>query len=386
MDPTDASTLERLVGSATFARGAGYAAQGRVLTSGWGDGGTRLVGMVQGAATAPYVATVTVARSAHGRLTRVSGTCTCPVGVNCKHVVALLLDAGDRTEGRDGGSDRPRLTLVGSDEGATPPAPAEPGRRGPRTRSAAARRTPATAWEAPLQALVSSEPTGGHEPTASDLGLQFELVATPSGRPPRSGGPTTGVRLRPVVRNHSRAWVRTGISWSRLDLQRGYGRRVDGPTAGHLRILSELLALSRLSNPGFRSSPSYASTDEAVWLQTVHSRRLWDLLYEARDLGLPMVLTGRAAAPVDLRPVPAAVTVDAARRLAGVELRPRVDVDGADVPLGTSLLLGEPAHGIAWWPAQDQVTGAATGLSLAPFEETVDDGVRGLLAWDVVTA
>ena len=89
--PADAKVLERLVGSATFARGSGYASAGAVRRCTWSPGGTHVVGEIQGGARKPYVATVTLTRSPTRALSAFDATCTCPVGVNCKHAVALVL-------------------------------------------------------------------------------------------------------------------------------------------------------------------------------------------------------------------------------------------------------------------------------------------------------
>ena len=87
----DARVLEGVVGSATFARGSSYARAGAVRTCTWSPGGTHVVGEVQGGERKPYVATVTLTRSRSKVLSGFEATCTCPVGVNCKHAVALVL-------------------------------------------------------------------------------------------------------------------------------------------------------------------------------------------------------------------------------------------------------------------------------------------------------
>jgi hypothetical protein len=123
----------------------------------------------------------------------------------------------------------------------------------------------------------------------------------------------------------------------------------------------------------------YSSSDEVVWLETINSRRLWDLLTEARDLDLPLIQAGRQALPVELRVSPASVTLDATRDQAGLALRPRVGVDGEEVPLGSSLLVGKPAHGIAWWDDRNDRPGPGVHLSLAPFAAPVDEDLRRFL-------
>jgi superfamily II DNA or RNA helicase len=148
----------------------------------------------------------------------------------------------------------------------------------------------------------------------------------------------------------------------------------------HLTILTELLALSRLSNP--RSY--FTSSDEVVWLQAINSRRLWDLLREATDLRLPLLLTGRRPQPVDLRPEPAQVRIDAVREEADIVLRPQVMTEDKEVPLGSVLFIGEPAHGIAWWGRATDTSGTAAQLSLAALESPIEERTRKFLATSAV--
>ncbi len=376
MTSADEANLKRIVGPTTFARGRAYARNGAVRSSRWTLDGTCLVGEVQGSDIEPYAVEVFVTTSATGRITDIDGACTCPVDYNCKHAVALLLADGSRES-----TTAPVLTVVRKDVPSTGPttSTADPSNC---QASLAMPPSPPSDWERSLRLLVSPHTAGaagGIEPSAPNLGLQFELVSTPPTSQHRSTTPTSGIRLRPVIRNdNSRNWVRTGISWSRLE-QYSYGRPVSS-SGRHLTILTELLALSRLSNP--RSY--YASSDEVVWLQTINSRRLWDLLHEATDLRLPLLLTGRHAGPVDLRPAPAQVTMDAVREETGIVLRPQVVADGQEVPLGSVLFIGEPAHGIAWWESPSEAPATPAQLSLAALESPIDERTRTFLATSAV--
>jgi superfamily II DNA or RNA helicase len=362
LTPAEMESLRRFVGYATFSRGLDYARRGAVRRVRWTKDGACAFGEVQGGAPAPYGVTAIVRRSTSKIIVGIDAVCTCPVEINCKHAVALLLANGVRTI-----------------EPLESPAsgPGSPGRK------PAPKKTKGPNWESPLHALMGGAADEG-EPGPSgrgpgwsrqaEIALQFELVLTPP--PGRAGtGSASGIRVRPVVRSHSGNWVRTDITWSNLDYF-SYRRSVPSSRAAHLTILTELLALARVS--GHRST--HATSVEAVWLQTINSRRLWDLLIEARDLQLPLLQAGRAARPVDLRLGPAAVTLDATRSDGGLELRPRVTVDEADVPLASSLLIGAPAHGIAWWDDPGDAPGAGAELVLAPFDTPIDDGLRQFLA------
>ncbi len=113
----DQEVLEQMVGPATFERACGYAHGGAVGNRTWSLGGTRVVGEVQGGAARPYVASVELTRTDSEGLSGFRATCTCPVGVNCKHAVALVLaedpdDKGDEGEEPTG---PPTLTLLRGD-------------------------------------------------------------------------------------------------------------------------------------------------------------------------------------------------------------------------------------------------------------------------------
>ena len=355
LTPADTQSLRRLVGSATFTRGQAYARQGAVRSVAWKKDRTRASGKVQGANLAPYAVSIILRRSTSDRLIDIDAVCTCPMEINCKHAVALLL-AGT------------------APLAATRATPAKKPRSGTDQKPTARRAPKRPAWESSLQTLMSATTSGPSGSEPGEIGLQFELVMTPPKLASRQNSSAPGVRVRPVLRSRSGHWVKTGISWSRLEYA-SYGRWGPGRHAEHLTILTELLALSRLS----RARSYYNPADETLWLETVNSRRLWDLLVEARDLELPLLHAGRMPGPIDLRVSPAAVTLDATRHGDGLELRPHVGVDGHEVPLGSSLLIGRPAHGIAWWHDPVHPPGAAVLLTLAPFAAPLDEGLRRFL-------
>ena len=82
--------IRRCFPPATFAAGQAYQKSGRVTQlHGTPDGGL-VEAMVQGRARTPYRTSVTLTRTSTGRL-RVTGTCSCFVATDCKHVAAALL-------------------------------------------------------------------------------------------------------------------------------------------------------------------------------------------------------------------------------------------------------------------------------------------------------
>ena len=60
--------------------------------------GLRLTGSVRGSQGEPYTQTISLIPRPDGNGLRIAGYCTCPVAINCKHVVALLLEHCSRLE------------------------------------------------------------------------------------------------------------------------------------------------------------------------------------------------------------------------------------------------------------------------------------------------
>src|SRR5579875_1156362 len=89
----DEEQLERWYGPATFWRGVGYADEGAV-TKLLVDGRTVLARVLGSRAGQSYH-TLVLAPAA-GQRGRPESSCSCPVGRDCKHVVAAIITAMDR--------------------------------------------------------------------------------------------------------------------------------------------------------------------------------------------------------------------------------------------------------------------------------------------------
>jgi len=333
------AVVHRLVGTAAFLRGREHVHRGDVMQLQWHPQGRRAFGQVGGDGGS-YSAIATLAEAPDGSVTALRSTCTCASGSGCPHAVALLLAA-----------------MPAADERPGAPAP----------------------WERCLAPLVGGgPPTQAREP--AEVGLQFELMADLPARPPAGAGTPSSFRigLRPVLPGRNGGWVRTGISWSNL----GYARYSRSAThARHVRLLGEILHLASGSFSGYYGYDGYHS-QPTLFLETVSSRRIWDLLAEARELGLPLVQAGSRATPVVLHAGSARPSLQVARAASGLDLEPRIEVDGTQVVLASSLLLGEPAHGIAWWQTMDEPEPQPKHriLRLARLASVVDSELKGLLA------
>ncbi|MDQ2729216.1 MAG: DEAD/DEAH box helicase [Actinomycetota bacterium] len=369
MTPADRATLKRLLGASTFGRGRAYAHQGAVKSCEWRQDGLQVLGEVQGAAAQPYRTSVMLHRFPSKRLRAVDATCTCPVGVNCKHAVALLLADPERSSrsSTEGGPRRPvggsplrslRAVPAGNAAVASSNAPCDP-----------------AGWETSLLGLLSP---GAEDEAVADLavGLQFELV-TPSTTSPRAISPRPAsprIGVRPVAPGHGGNWVRSGIGWANLDSYYVHGRSRQAQAARQIVLLNELLSLTRAG-----AQRSYYRAPDLIWLETINSRRLWDLLDEARALGIALVQSGRQPRAVTLCSTPAEVGIDITRADAGLHLEPQVRVGREVIARSSSLLVGRPAHGIVWWDDPSTSPTGARRLSLASLAAPLGEQLRTLL-------
>jgi superfamily II DNA or RNA helicase len=333
----DEVRLQRAVGAATLALGRSYAEGGAVTRFEWDAGRRRVVGEVVGRAARPYQVVATVTRGQNGRVVdHFDSRCSCPVGRNCKHAVALLLS-----------SSQPALRVVGD----------------------------APSWAVALGALLAER----EQPGVARVALQLELVAARAVPGKRAQAAPPGIRLRPVQISPAGNWVRTGISWSQLDyFVRGSGR--DQLLTEGLALLRELRALHELSSP--RSWRGYG--DEAVWLESIASQRVWSVLRRADEIGLPLVGSGRSTGSVTIEPSPAELTLDLTRDGAVLHLRPTLVSGHVGVPAGSSLLVGAPAHGVAWWDGKLDPK-QSPPLHLAPLAQPLPPELTSLLSTGTIT-
>ncbi len=332
--PLDVQAVIRTVGAAAGARGLAYFEGGAVsaLAIERDRGGVALSAEVQGSARHPYRVEVHLDMRTAVRpvVTGAYGQCTCPVAVNCKHVAAVMFAVGRNR-------DRTRPT-------GTPT------------------RRPATAlWERVLQPdEPPGEQTGRAQSGTEPIALLIERRTGASG--------AALLTMRPVTRGRKDVWIRTGTSWQ--ELRYAYHR--------HPREAAALLReIALLGSAGRSLYDVYQAT---VDLTAFPSPRIWDILGEANQAGLPLIGDTKGT-PVVLgsEPVTPVITVATARDGAW-SLRPEFRLAGQaiDVPV---TLIGEPAHGLAYLAERtpsryDAVP--ATVLHLVRFSRPLDGTVHEL--------
>lgn len=293
----DRDHLLEEVGRTTVARGETYHRQGRVIQYVTAHDGEAVIARVNGSRGRPY--TVTVRRDAEdGDPDGFDwyGHCTCPMGLDCKHIVATILAA--------------------QTDLAPLPAPA------PR----------AAAWEAAFDPLLrSGSPNNADAHRGGPLGLLLQVAAAQSR--PGQPAPPVGLTLRPVAPGANGGWIRTGIGWHDLE----YSHVARAARADHREALKAIAAWQR-------SRTSYAYTTP----QTIDAGRLgphlWRLLDDAIAAGVQIVTGDRGQLPVRVATDPVEVMLDLSRASKG-DLTVRAVIPLAP-PGSSTALLGEPVHGV----------------------------------------
>ncbi|MFE1644031.1 SNF2-related protein [Microbacterium sp. P01] len=318
-------TIARLVGPLSHSRGKAYASGGRVHHLHWDAPDQRFTADVQGSEPSPYRVSVTLAGANTTRVMVRRAVCSCPIGINCKHVAAVLF-AGNELH-RAG---------VAARATADQHEAAEPGWRG-------------------LVAALDRVPAAFGEPTRP-LALQFELRRRGEARRPGRGGLTAGSRapardetakdaasvdrlaVRPVTTGTRGGWVKGDLTWQNV----GYQGTAGGYDPAHARWFAQLNMLKGASLGGFIE---YGA--DWITLDTFESSLLWALLTDAQALGIPLVGSGgtsRARAGLITIADAAIIGFDAHRGSDGLRLTPSVTIDGVARDAGNVGLIG--AHGV----------------------------------------
>ncbi|WP_293952354.1 DEAD/DEAH box helicase [uncultured Corynebacterium sp.] len=322
---SETSIKERFGGS-TVGRGKRYQVQGMVLKIQWAEQNKELTGMVAGNAHEPYRVVVEL-RSPHAALPwRVDGSrCTCPVGFNCKHAVALCFEAIKMAES----SGSPGVIF---------PRP----RQVPLTNGGGSRsREPD--WRMALEKLVEEEATESITPVPIALSVDLRVprqaynrhFALPEEQQVDVADLADGTgfiaKLRPLRKSVAGNWVKGQISWATFE-------HLYSPSSGinkeQFLLLSQLCALH---SGTIRSMHNQLEMDTFYW----NSVEFWELLRRAVDAGLPLIGQGQVN-QVEIAE-PAEYLMDLSRPEKELLLTPRVMWKGSVMevprPLGYSAVV-----------------------------------------------
>lgn len=302
--------LVALVGPHAYNAGAAYQRQHRARVRRHDAEAGVVVGHVEGSGRNLYATTVYYQRSRHGTINEFDGQCSCPVRVDCKHSVALLLAALAETTRQ-----RPQLGQ----------------------------------WRALLEAAFPDPQLE----TPSALALEFDLQVSPESD--QRWGPSGTFQARALKVGRRGAWVATGATWS--DLNRS---AVPDADDDQVAALQALLALTVASSYGYGLP---------TWLQLgqVATRGLWPALADVAASGVQLLDSARRPAVLWQEPARPEVVLahgpeeSATTTVADLQVRAEITLPGG-LRLTELLLLGQPAHGVV---GRDD----AGVLHLLPFDQ-----------------
>ncbi|SHE24737.1 DEAD/DEAH box helicase [Actinomyces glycerinitolerans] len=321
--------IAAVVGAPAFGRGRRYAEQGRVANLSVSGNGEILAAAVRGAQGRIYQ-TMVYARIS-GERVKWSGTCSCPVGGNCKHTAALVLTAR-------------HLAHAAS----APPGDAD--------------------WERRLAQLLHTRQTARRAVAIEVVDTGAAQHGAGSRRTGRfgSGSARPGrLHLRPLIAG-KRGWVKQGISWRGL---------TNGDLTGEVApdVLAALTELAVMDPYG-----DFYYSNSVIDLGALPAR-VWDALRRAVAAGVTLTTAQHGGNPVRiLSGLRAGLAVT--RQPDGTALiAPALDLDAVEgLTLGEGQLaenrpLGNPTHAYA-------LTGADGALNLMPLEPPPDEVLGRVLA------
>ena len=293
------------VGRGAFQRGLDYARKGRVRGIGVAGDGDIISAQSKGSGARTHQ--TMFFRKQQDRRGPIAwvGSCSCPVGTNCKHVAALLITVRAVAE----------ETAAGGDA------------------------SPRSAWESRLAGLLQLERTPRRR-------MALEIVDDPGSM----WGTPAGPSMLPLIEG-KRGWNKQGASWSQI-ASGGLDDEVDPEVIGVLRELA-----------GMAGGYGFYYADDRVSLVTAPAR-VWGVLRRGLAAGLTLTTAQRHGRPVYLaeglrggvrllREDDGSVVVAPALDIDDVEELRRLQVPGLNLTF-TLMPIGDPVHGFyTWMPGRE---------------------------------
>lgn len=300
----------------SIARGRSYADSDMVGSYDWISGDRVLTGVCQGSGGMAYETEIrfTGPPSMH---TFATATCTCPVGLHCKHAVALLIvvaaEAAWVAEPR----------RVAQQYRHLQPVPAAP---------------PAPAWRQLLAGVAEPSGTATAPTTGAPLALSFSVSET------SRWAPTPYLMCRPMVRGRQGKWIKTGGSWR--DVLQAYGSALDPVHTRSLQALHHAL-----------TGHAYASSNDQISVSAA-PKGVWAGLRSVREAGVELVI-GHMPGVSTVQLSEAMLRYDIDAHGDGAAMTSQIAVDG--LPSGTPIggFIGREAHTGLWAVADGTLTLAA---------------------------
>ncbi|BDG00215.1 DNA helicase [Actinomyces oris K20] len=326
MELTDDQIISR-VGHRAFERGLDYARKGRVRGISVAGDGDIISAQSKGSGAHTYQTMVFRKQGARSAPASWAGTCSCPVGSDCKHTAALLITA--RALAEDG------LDAAAPSGGPAP-------------------------WERRLADLLQVE-------RAPRRRMALEIIDDPGDM----WGTPAGLSMLPLIEG-KRGWNRQGAAWTQI-VSGGLDDDVDPTVMGVLRELA-----------GMAGGYGFYYADDRLSLTTAPAR-VWDVLRRGVAAGLTLTTAQRHGMPVYLseglrggvhltREGDGGIAITPALEIDDVEELRRLQVPG--LHLSFSLMpIGDPVHGFyTWMPGRE--------LLLMPLEPRPTEALSRVLRGD----
>ncbi|HVH23161.1 MAG TPA: DEAD/DEAH box helicase [Pseudonocardia sp.] len=315
IDGLDPASVEAVVDARTYARGLTYARDRRVLHMSWDEAEEAVRAVVRGNDGSAYETAVYL-HAGHGDAVEFTfGECSCPVGVDCKHAVAVAVAACAGSVGSNG-----------------------------------RRANSSPEWARTLDELLA--PVGPAQPIgAVPLAVELSLQLPPVAAALRGVLPARARLLARLVKPGRTGWVGGGLTWNKLESH--YALPDCRPT--HVDLLRELLLMYQARTP-----TGYRPREDRTIDLAVLGDRLWSVLDEMADAGLELVHARRALGPV-ARYGHAELNLDvtAGPTPGSLVVAPQLHLTGPDMPgqaVAAVAFLGADGHGVLHVPP-----GHATG-------------------------
>lgn len=305
--PVTAPAIIRQVGSGTYTRGQTSMRQGSVTRYHYDDTKRVLEGQVAGSTAQPYTTRITFPTHVTAGSYSFSATCSCPVLHNCKHAVALMLTAIDRsakakraltassstwTTRTSNGTARPSAEAMKELEkfGITAASALTSGHENPpltepdpTTNTPHLSQSTLPTWRRALAHSLAARP--GYDNRNHGVSGALDLRLTVPGKygwTKTSGTPRITLEARPLMMGTRDRWIKGGLSWEKFS----GSAAGTGLLAEHATWFNELYAVIRGSQSIYTSHRDWAS------LSNVDSSLLWQMLRAADDINLPILLHG----------------------------------------------------------------------------------------------
>lgn len=276
----DIQAVAATFGDTMTERGRDYAAQDRVLTLKFNEESGRLVGRVRGSEDKIWRASVTL-RKTDSTLGGIPvwdvdlATCSCPVGVDCKHGAALIFETNHRAV-----ADSDVLTAADLDSPEIDEEP-EDG-------------IPGLPWRQVVQELL---PTIDSDQEYTDVALGVEIDALhsePAGYRTRfvwreataedlENHNDLTVRLRPLRIGARGGWIKGNMNWTLFDLPFHQSSHAE------FQFLPDQHDALHELNQLYTTSVSSLGSTDLITLATINMPQMWDIMAKIDNAGIPLV-------------------------------------------------------------------------------------------------